>query len=119
MEVPPAKLDGFFRDVAKIAGDLRTRDVSQDELDRAKKPRIDRLEKSKVTNQYWLSELSGAQDDPRKLDFIRHIVPGTEKVTAADVRRAANLILKDDKAYRLEVEPQKVAEAQGGPTGTP
>ena len=119
VEVPPAKLDGFFRDVAKIAGDLRTRDVSQDELDRAKKPRIDRLEKSKVTNQYWLSELSGAQDDPRKLDFIRHIVPGTEKVTAADVRRAANLILKDDKAYRLEVEPQKVAEAQGGPTGTP
>lgn len=109
VEVPPGKLDGFFRDVGKIAADLRTKDVTQDELDRAKKPRIDRLEKSKVTNQYWISELSGAQADPRKLDFIRHIVPGTESVTAADVKRAANLILKDDKAFKLEVEPQKAA----------
>ena len=52
------------------------------------------------------------QADPRKLTFIRHIVPGTQEVTAADVQRAANLVLKDSKAFRLEVEPQKVAQAQ-------
>ncbi|WP_394763411.1 M16 family metallopeptidase [Phenylobacterium sp.] len=106
VEVPPAKLDGFFRDVGKIANDLRTKDVTPDELNRAKKPRIDKLEKSRVTNQYWLQELSGAQADPRRLDFIRHIIPGTERVTAADVKRAAQLVLKDDRAYRLEVQPQ-------------
>jgi zinc protease len=106
VEVPPAKIDGFFRDVAKIADDLRTKDVTADELDRAKKPRIDKLEKSRVTNQYWLQELSRAQTDPRRLDFIRHIIPGTERVTAADVKRAAQLVLKDDKAYKLEVAPQ-------------
>jgi zinc protease len=105
VEVPPAKLDGFFRDVAKIANDLRTKGVTPDELDRAKKPRLDRIEKSRVTNQYWLAELSGAQRDPRRLDFIRHIIPGTEQVTAADVKHAAELVLRDDKAYRLEVEP--------------
>jgi zinc protease len=106
VEVPPAKLDGFFRDVAKIASDLRTKEVTPDELARAKKPRIDKIEKSKVTNQYWLGELSGAQADPRRLDFIRHLVPGTERVTAADVKHAAELVLKEDKAYKLEVEPQ-------------
>lgn len=106
VEVPPAKLDGFFRDVTKIANDLRTKEVSPDELARAKKPRIDKIEKSKVTNQYWLSELSGAQADPRRLDFIRHLIPGTERITAADVKHAAELVLKDDKAYRLEVQPQ-------------
>jgi zinc protease len=105
VEVPPAKLDGFFRDVAKIANDLRTKDITPDELQRAKKPRIDKLERARVTNQYWLSELSGAQAEPRKLDFIRHILPGTEQVTAADVKHAAELVLRDDKAYRLEVEP--------------
>jgi len=108
VEVPPAKLDGFFRDVAKIANDLRTKDVTADELQRAKKPRIDKIEKSRVTNQYWLAELSGAQADPRRLDFIRHIIPGTERVTVADIKHAAELVLKDDKAYRLEVEPQGV-----------
>ena len=112
VEVPPAKLDGFFRDVAKIANDLRTTDVTADELERAKKPRLDKIAKSRVTNQYWLSELSGAQADPRRLDFIRHIIPGTEKITAADVKRAAQLVLKDDKAFKLEVEPEgKVADA--------
>jgi zinc protease len=106
VEVPPAKLDSFFRDVTKIAADLRAKDVTADELDRAKKPRIDKLEKARVTNQYWLQELSGAQADPRRLDFIRHVIPGTERITAADVKRAAELVLKDDKAYRLEVQPQ-------------
>lgn len=107
VEVPPAKLDGFFSDVTKIANDLKTKDVTDDELARAKKPRIDRLERSRVTNQYWLAELSGAQEDPRKLAFIRHIIPGTEKVTAADVKHAAELVLKDDKAFRMEVTPAK------------
>jgi zinc protease len=106
VEVPPGKLDGFFRDTAKIANDLKTRDVTADELDRAKKPRIDKIEKSRVTNQYWLGELSGAQTDPRRLDFTRRIVAGTQRVTVADVRHAAQLVLRDDKAYRLEVEPQ-------------
>ena len=92
--------------MAKIANDLRTKDVTQDELDRAKKPRIDKIEKSKLTNQYWLGELSGAQAEPRKLEFIRHIIPGTEKITVADVKHAAQLVLKDDKVYRLEVQPQ-------------
>jgi zinc protease len=113
VEVPPAKLDGFFTDVQKIAADLRTKDVTADELERAKKPRIDNIERARVTNQYWLGELSGAQADSRRLDFIRHMIPGTEQVTAADVKHAAELVLKDDKAFRLEVEPQgKIAEAQ-------
>jgi zinc protease len=111
VEVPPAKVDGFFRDVAKIASDLRTKDVTADELERAKKPRIDKLERARVTNQYWLSELSGAQADPRKLDFIRRIIPGTERVTAADIKHAAGLVLRDDRVFRLAVEPQGQARA--------
>jgi zinc protease len=106
VEVPPAKLDGFFRDVGKIANDLKAKPVTADELERAKKPRLENLEKSRLTNQYWLSELSGAQDQPRKLDFIRHIVPGTEKITIADVQHAAQLVLKDDRAFRIEIAPE-------------
>jgi zinc protease len=113
VEVPPDKLTGFFRDVDKIATDLKSKPVTADELERAKKPRLEGIEKSRVTNSYWLSELSGAQTEPRKLDFIRHIVPGTEKVTIADVQHAAQLVLDNAKAYRLEIQPQgvKVAKA--------
>ena len=64
VEVPPDKLDDFFADVDKIAADLRAKEPTADELARAKKPRIDRIERARLTNQYWLGELSDAQVDP-------------------------------------------------------
>jgi len=105
VEVPPSKLDGFFADTLKIAADLRTTEVGADELERAKKPRIEGIQRARVTNGYWLGELSGAQADPRRLDVIRQIIPGTEKVTAADVKRAAEQWLKPGAAYKLTVVP--------------
>lgn len=106
VEVPPAKLDEFFTDVRRIAADLRDKPVAADELARAKTPRLDSVEKARVTNQYWLSELSGAQTDARRLDLIRQFIPGTERVAAADVQRAARTYLKDETAYALTVRPK-------------
>jgi len=96
-----------MRDIDKIAADLRTKEPSPDELARAKKPRLDQLQRARLTNQYWLNELSNAQVEPRKLDFIRQIIPGTERVTAADVQRAAETWLNPSKAYRIVVKPAK------------
>jgi zinc protease len=106
VEVPPQKIPGFYAAVAKIVADLRDKGPTPDELDRAKKPRVDQLQKAEVTNQFWLGELSGAQADPRRLTFIRELVPGTERVTAADVQKAAQTFLLDQKAWKLEVHPQ-------------
>jgi zinc protease len=107
VEVPPAKLDDFFRDVGKIAADLRDKPPTPDEMARAKKPRLDQIERARLTNQYWLGELSNAQAEPRKLDFIRQLIPGTERVTAADVQRSAQTWLNDDRTYKLIVKPAK------------
>jgi zinc protease len=107
VEVPPAKLDGFFADLDRIAADLRAKGPTADELERAKTPREDQIAKAQQTNRYWLSELSGAQADPRRLDAIRQLLPGTERVTAADVQRSAQRLLQDGKAWRLEVRPAK------------
>lgn len=107
VEIPPEKLPAFFDEVRKIAADLRDKEVSADELARAKTPRIDQIEKARKTNGYWLRELSGVQDDPRRLDAIRAIVPGTERVTAADVRRAAQTVLRDENMWMLEVRPAR------------
>ncbi len=107
VEIPPEKLPTFFTDVQKIAADLRTKLVSADELERAKKPRIEQLQKARETNGYWLSELSGGQTDPRRLDAIRALIPGTERVTPEDVKRAAETVLKDDAMWMFEVKPAK------------
>ena len=106
LEVPPAKLAGVAADIQRIAADLRDHPPTADELMRAKKPRLDNLIKARETNAYWLSELSGADADPRRLDNIRAILPGTERVTAQDVQAAARRILRPETLWRLEVRPE-------------
>jgi zinc protease len=106
VEVPPEKLPAFFDDVEKIVADLRAHPVSDDELARAKQPRVEKILRARVTNQYWLAELSGAQADPRRLQLTREIVAGTEKVTAAELQTIAQTFLRDDTAFRLVVRPE-------------
>ena len=105
VEVPPAKLDAVFRDIAAICADLRDHEVTADELGRAKTPRLETLAKARQTNAYWLAALSGAQGDQRRLDAIRSEAAGYERVTPADVRRAAQRYLRDEAAWKLEVKP--------------
>lgn len=119
VEVPPEKLEGFFADAQKIAADLRANEVSADELARAKTPRVESLQRARVTNGYWLGELSGAQEDPRRLDVIREIIPGTEQVTAADVKRAAEAWLKPDRAFKLVVVPKREVASPASPPEPP
>jgi zinc protease len=124
--MPPAKLEGFFSDMDKIAADLRDQPVSADELQRAKTPQLDSLEKARQTNGYWLNMLSGAQTEdlrpypanvmikalantqPRsvRLDAARSVMASLAKVTAADLQKAAKTYLKPDKAWRLKVVPE-------------
>jgi len=105
VEVPPAKLPDFFANVSKIAADLRDHPITADELERAKKPRIEEAEKSRETNGYWISALSGAQTDPRRLDAIRSELPNMERITASDVQKTAQRYLRDDAQWKLEVTP--------------
>jgi zinc protease len=105
VEIPPTKLDGFFKDVDAITADLRSKPISADELDRAKGPAVESLEKRRQTNEYWLTALAGAQTDPRKLAAIRSSEAQLSRVTAADVQQAAQTYLQDGKAWKMEVKP--------------
>jgi zinc protease len=118
IEAPPDKLDDFFASVKSITADLRDHPISADELERAIKPRVELITKAQQTNEYWLGQLLGAQDDPRRLDAIRASIPGLERITAADVQHAAQKWLRDDKAWKLVIVPEvKTAQAGGGPAG--
>jgi zinc protease len=106
VEVPPELTDSFFRDTLKIAGDLRDRPPTEDELLRARQPYLEGLIRAQATNEYWLSQLSGAQTDPRRLDAARSVLAGIERVTPLDVQAAARTFLKEDQAWRLVVLPE-------------
>jgi len=112
VEIPPALIDGFYRDVNKIAADLRDTPPTADEMDRARKPRLERLIKARETNAYWLEELAGAQTDPRRLAATRSVLAAYERITPQDVQAAARRYLTPDRAWMLVVRPEgKPAQA--------
>jgi zinc protease len=116
-EVPPDKTDLFFQVIAKITADLRAHEVSADELERGRRPRVELFTQNQQNNGYWLGSLSNAQSEPAKLDLIRSTIPDLKQVNAAGVHRAAMDYFTDDKAFKLVVlpAPKVVAAAAAGP----
>ena len=106
VEMPPAKIHGYFDTVTRIATDLRDKGLTEDELDRARNPRVAGIQKAMLTNEYWQQRLSGAIGDPRRLDLIRSTLSDYRAITAADVQAEARRWFVDGKAWRLVVSAQ-------------
>jgi zinc protease len=118
VEMPPAKIPGFYQTVDSITADMRENGVTADELARARNPRIAGIRKAQLTNEYWIADLSGSLSDPRHLELIRSTFPDYESVTPADVQQAARDYLTDDKAWRLVIkaDPKVASAAPVGPS---
>ncbi|MDB5438186.1 MAG: peptidase, partial [Caulobacteraceae bacterium] len=105
MEVTPDRLDGVMASIDKIAADLAASPPTDDEMLRAKGPLAEGLEKSRQTNGYWVSTLSGGIADPRRLDAVRSVQAGLQRVTAAEVQQAARTYLTPGNEWRMQVKP--------------
>ena len=105
-QTEPGKLDAFFEAVDRITADLRDNPVSEDELNRARRPAVEQLKKSMADNGYWLGQLQDAQKDPASLDQVRTHLATIEAVTAADLQALAREYLRPDRAWRVEVVKQ-------------
>ncbi|TAW29772.1 insulinase family protein [Rhizobium leguminosarum] len=108
VETDPAKIARFYALVEEIAKDLRSRDVSPDELARAREPIIETLKHQQQGNEYWIEYLRDAQTDSRGLDRIRDNLSGYDKVAAADIRAFATAYFSPEKFWKFEVLPPAV-----------
>lgn len=109
-ETPPTALPKLFETVDAIAADLRDNPISEDELNRARRPAVERIRRSMADNGYWLTQLSQAQSDPATLDQTRNQIATLEAVTAADLQALARQYLKSDSAWRATVTAQPAAQ---------
>ena len=109
-ETPPAALPKLFETVDAIAADLRDNPVSEDELNRARRPAVERLRRNMADNGYWLTQLSQAQSEPATLEQTRNQIATLEAVTAADLQALARQYLKSDTAWRATVTAQPAAQ---------
>jgi zinc protease len=100
-DISPSQETLFFEGVANIVADLKAAPISQEELDRAQKPRIANLSTSMSLNGFWMHWLNLSQRDPRRLEFARNAMTYLKSVTPADVQQAAGEFLKEEAAWRV------------------
>jgi zinc protease len=100
-QLPPAQAQQFYDAVDAIVADLQAGKATADDLERAKNPALQELRKSRQTNEYWLSVLDGAQEDPDKLDLARTYEAALQNVTLADIQAAARQYLGKPHVLKL------------------
>jgi zinc protease len=89
--------------ISAIAARLRDTPISDDVLTRARAPILERSEASRRENGYWLSYLAHAASAPERLDRSRQALALMTAITAADIQRAAQRYLRDDRVLRVRV----------------
>ena len=100
--------------VVQIGADIAEKGVTDDELDRAKKPVLTILRESSRTNQYWLSAvLARAQERPEVLDWCRSRYADNEAITTTELNELAKSYLPASRASRVIVVPAAKTAALG------
>lgn len=106
VEAPPTALDAFFQSAREIARSLREQPVTADELERARRPMIESMQRGRSgNNQFWLGELAGLHEHPDRAAAIGRGVAEVSAVTPAHLQRLAREYLAEDKLWRMTVLP--------------
>jgi len=92
--------------IVEIAAELAEKGVTDEELERAKKPVLTSLRESARTNQYWIGNVvSRAQEKPEVLDWCRSRYADNEAITAAELSALARAYLPAARSSRVIVIP--------------
>lgn len=104
--VEPEQADKVANAVRKIAADLQSKGITDDELERAKAPILTGIRDSERTNGYWLGTvMNGSQEVPARLDWARSRASDYQSISKADLDSLARHYLVANKTYSFIVVP--------------
>ncbi|MCB1231094.1 MAG: insulinase family protein [Verrucomicrobiae bacterium] len=110
--VDPPQAEKVTGVIKEIGAELAKGDtISQDELDRAKKPQITQIEEFRRTNRYWLtSVLESSQEYPQRIEWARSFISDYEAITLDEVRALAKEFLGGYEGLGVIVKPEAAKE---------
>lgn len=108
--VPAGQDEAFEAALDAIITDLKTKPVSADELERARKPILEHFDNSQKENSHWLHIVAHGMDEPARLEAEQNFKAGIAAITPADIMAVANRYLVKDRAVHLKVEPEVSAK---------
>ncbi|MBX7532205.1 insulinase family protein [Qipengyuania sp. 1XM1-15A] len=110
--IAPEDADTVFETIDTLAAGLRSAPVDDDLLERARKPMLEQLAKSRRENSYWLGMLSESQLRADRLDRYRDYEERLLAITPGMLREAAAKYLRDEEALRIRIIHQSLVDAQ-------
>lgn len=107
--IDPSQADSVTKVVSEIAEALSSGDsITEDELERAKKPQVTSIEEMRRTNRYWMSSvLEASQEYPQRLDWSRTFVDDYKNITVEEVNKLATEYLSKDAQVNVIIKPGK------------
>lgn len=91
----------------QVAERLRNQPVSQDTLERARKPLVESYENALKGNSGWLALIDRAQSKPEDIDRFLKAQAIVEAITAEDIQHAASKFLTQADAVEIRVVPEQ------------
>jgi zinc protease len=105
----PERIDEVLGMYKSIAAQMREGEISEDEMTRARNPRLENLRQSREENPYWLNLLSESQMEPEVLDRHRTQIEAVEAVTIEDIQALAEDYLTEDAMTAFTVRPAEAS----------
>jgi zinc protease len=99
----PDKMEILKVAVGDIAKSLRDEPISDDLLQRARQPVLERYERQMRDNGGWVAVVNVAQSEPHRLERRRTRTAILAGLTAADIQAMAQKYLRDDQALEIRV----------------
>ncbi|MBD3730335.1 MAG: insulinase family protein [Sphingomonadales bacterium] len=112
-QLKPEDVPVFFAAADAIAQDLVDNPPTEEELGRVTEPLRQLISRASTGNGFWMYQLEGASQDPRRVGLIRYILSDYTRTTPEAMQALAKRYFGGRKGWRLAVIPegQKLVEA--------
>lgn len=108
VNIQPAQAERIRGIVQELAATLSGGGITEDELERARAPLLNKLEELVRNNRYWLETvLSDSQEHPQRLDFARTIIEDNKAITVEELNGLARQYYTPDKMWSVVIVPEK------------
>ncbi len=106
-EVEPSKIETFRQDVDAIVRDLKAKPVTAEELERARKPLLERLLAARSSdNAYLKTRLFEVLATPDSAADFAAAPAMVKSFTADELQKVAQVFLVNDKRWDLKIVPR-------------
>ncbi len=100
----------FFADfeiaAKNIAAELQSGNITQDELDRARKPILESMERGEKENSTWIAVAARSQTDPTAIEYRRSRKPMFEAMTPKVLNRYSSELFESSDLHIVKILPE-------------